>query len=125
MRNLLLGIVGTIICVGGVAAIQDPSLILDKNNFKKNVESKFIDFKNLFQSKKNIDEELEMISIQDAIEGGYTSETFNLEENISNKDNRKIDISGVKPFMDKGLSFDEARAKLVKKKMEEATIVSL
>ena len=51
-----------------------------------------------------------MISIEDAIEQGYSSDTFNLSEN------NKIDISEIKPLIDKGLSFDEVHVEIVNKK---------
>ena len=65
-----------------------------------------------------------MISIEDAIKQGYTSDTFNLRENNKNKDTRKIDISEIKPLMDEGLSFDEACVVIVNKKINEITLIS-
>ena len=131
-KNLLLGVFGTIICIGGMAIIPIASQkkkLLDTK--KLDLESKLKNLQNKYNSSdKDKDKDIEnkseitMISIEDAIKQGYTSDTFNLRENNKNKDTRKIDISEIKPLMDEGLSFDEARVVIVNKKINEITLIS-
>ena len=110
-KNLLLGVFGTIICIGGITIIPFASQKIKQLDTKKlDLESKLRNLQNKYNSSdKDKDKDIKtienkpqitMISIEDAIEQGYTSDTFNLSEN------NKIDISEIKPLIDKGLSFD-------------------
>ena len=96
-KNLLLGVFGTIICIGGMAIIPIASQkkkLLDTK--KLDLESKLKNLQNKYNSSdKDKDKDIEnkseitMISIEDAIKQGYTSDTFNLRENNKNKDTHK------------------------------------
>ena len=127
-KNLLLGVFGTIIFIGGITIIPIASQKMKQLDTKKlDLESKLRNLQNKYNSfDKNKDKdtdtdtdiktienkpEITMISIEDAIEQGYTSDTFNLSEN------NKIDISEIKPLIDKGgVSFDEVQVEIVNKK---------
>jgi len=112
-KKMLLGVFGTIICIGGITIIPIASQKIQQLDTKKlDLESKLRNLQNKYNSfdkDKDTDTdiktienkpEITMISIEDAIEQGYTSDTFNLSEN------NKIDISEIRPLIDKGLSFD-------------------
>jgi len=130
-KNLLLGVFGTIICIGGMTIIPIASQKIKQLDTKKlDLESKLRNLQNKYSSSdkdkdkdkdiKTIENkpEITMISIEDAIEQGYTSDTFNLSEN---KDTRKSEI---KPLMDEGLTFDEGHVEIVNKKINEVTLIS-
>ena len=130
-KNLLLGVFGTIICIGGMTIIPIASQKIKQLDTKKlDLESKLRNLQNKYKDKykdkdkdkdiKTIENkpEITMIDIENAIEQGYTSDTFNLSEN---KDTRK---SETKPLMDEGLSFDEALVEIVNKKINEVTLIS-
>ena len=104
-KNLLLGVFGTIICIGGMTIIPIASQKIKQLDTKKlDLESKLRNLQNKYNSfDKDKDKdiktienkpEIKMISIEDAIKQGYTSDTFNLSEN---KDTRKSEI---KPLME-------------------------
>jgi predicted PurR-regulated permease PerM len=128
-KKILLGIFGTIICIGGMTLIPIASHKIKQFDTKDplieaKIESKFRNLQNKYNpSNKNKEKEkiktienspiITMISIEEAIQKGYTSDTFDLSKN---KDTLKIDISEIKPLMDKGLTFDEARVEIVNKK---------
>ena len=126
-KNLLLGVFGTIICIGGMTIIPIASQKIKQLDTKKlDLESKLRNLHNKYNSfDKDKDKdiktienkpEIKMISIEDAIKQGYTSDTFNLSEN---KDTRKSEI---KPLMDEGLSFDEDGVEIVNKKINEVIL---
>lgn len=126
-KNLLLGVFGTIICIGGMTIIPIASQKIKQLDTKKlDLESKLRNLQNKYNSfDKDKDKdiktienkpEIKMISIEDAIKQGYTSDTFNLSEN---KDTRKSEI---KPLMDEGLSFDEDGVEIVNKKINEVIL---
>jgi hypothetical protein len=133
-KNLLLGVFGTIICIGGMTIIPIASQKIKQLDTKKlDLESRLRNLQNKYNSSdkdKDKDKDIKtienkpeiiMISIEDAIEQGYTSDTFNLSENNKNKDTRKSEI---KPLMDEGLTFDEAHVEIVNKKINEVTLIS-
>ena len=119
-KKILLGIFGTIICIGGMTLIPIAShkikqLDTKDASIEAKIESKLRNLQNKYNPSNKNKEKIKtienspiitMISIEDAIQKGYTSDTFDL---CKNKDTLKIDISEIKPLMDKGLTFDEAR----------------
>ena len=132
-KNLLLGVFGTIICIGGMTIIPIASQKIKQLDTKKlDLESKLRNLQNKYSSSdkdkdkdkdkdiKTIENkpEITMISIEDAIEQDYTSDTFNLSEN---KDTRKSEIN---PLMDEGLTSDEGHVEIVNKKKNEVTLIS-
>jgi len=105
-KNMLFGVFGTIICIGGMTIIPIASQkIVKQLDIKKlDLETKLRNLQNKYNSSfKDTDKDIKtietnpditMISIEDAIEQGYTLDTFNLSEK---KDTRKYEI---KPLMD-------------------------
>lgn len=104
--QLLLGITGTIICFGGYTAFSSEK----KNIYKDKI-------KNIVLNNRSKTPDIEMITINEAIEKGYTSESFDLTK-MSKEDNRQFDIAPLKPYLEKGMSFDQARLKLVQDKIK-------
>ena len=123
-KKKLLGLVGSIICIGGVGMTIMPNekkkgkdLVSKLRKLQKKYNSFATDIKTIENTPK-----ITMVSLEDAIEHGYTSDTFNLLEN--NKGIRKIDISETKPLMDEGHTFEKGRLEIVNRKIDEVTLIS-
>ena len=106
-KNMLFGLFGTIICIGGMTIIPIVSQKIKQLDINKlDLETKLRNLQNKYNSSfkdtdtykdiKTIETkpEINMISIEDAIEQGYTLDTFNLSKK---KDIRKYEI---KPLME-------------------------
>jgi len=107
-KKMLFGVFGTIICLGGMTIIPIASQkIVKQLDIKKlDLETKLRNLQNKYNSSfkdtdtykdiKTIENkpEIRMIPIEDAIEQGYTLDTFNLGEK---KDTCKYEI---KPLME-------------------------
>lgn len=102
-KKILFGITGTILCIGGYVAFS----VETKEKLKNLV----------LEKKQSKTPDIEMLTINQAIEMGYSSDSFDLTQ-MSIEDNRKFDITPLKPYLDKGLSFDAARLKLVEDKIK-------